>query len=60
MPRGFESALGNPQKAELAAQLWSDLLKMERDESPKVRGEVEETLLRLNSHGSQGDDDCLL
>lgn len=50
---GYEHALQNSPDAELTAKLWSALLSMERDESAKVCGEVEESLYRLANHGLQ-------
>ena len=51
VPHGYEHALRNSADAELTAKLWNALLDMEQDESEKVRGEVEETLFRLENHG---------
>lgn len=53
VPHGYEHALMNSADAELTSTLWKALVEMERDESEKVRGEVEETLFRLANHGLQ-------
>lgn len=51
VPHGFEHALMNSADADLTSTLWKALVAMERDESEKVRGEVEESLYRLANHG---------
>ena len=53
VPHGYEHALRNSADAKLTASLWAALSKMESDKSEKVRGEVEETLQRLEYHGLQ-------
>lgn len=52
-PHILEHALRNSPEAALEAQLWDALLKMAQDESPNVRGEVEESLFRLSNRGLQ-------
>lgn len=51
VPHGYEHALRNSTNVALTAQLWTALLEMEHDESETVRGEVEQSLERLASHG---------
>ena len=51
VPHGLEHALENSPDAELKNKLWSALTEMKRDESEKVRGEVEESLFRLANNG---------
>ncbi len=53
VPHGYEHALRNSADAALAGELWDALLKLEDDQSEKVRGEVEETLSRLSNSGMQ-------
>ena len=51
VPHGLEHALENSLDADLKNKLWSALLQMKRDQSEKVRGEVEESLFRLANRG---------